>query len=78
MESKTCKTFEMHKALIFSVMQKQAGTVAKALLELVMNSADAGSKRIDIAITREGFTDHTVRSSIGLRMDAIRMGDTWV
>jgi len=56
MESKTCKTFEMHKALIFSVMQKQAGTVAKALLELVMNSADAGSKRIDIAITREGFT----------------------
>jgi hypothetical protein len=38
----------MHPDLLFSVIKNQAGTIGKAILELVMNSIDAGSTRVDI------------------------------
>lgn len=44
------REFRMHKNLLWSVVQSQAGTLSKALLECVMNSVDAGGSfcRIDI------------------------------
>jgi hypothetical protein len=43
--------FEAHDALLVSVMREQAGTLAKAIQEGVMNSIDAGATRIDIRAT---------------------------
>lgn len=43
--------FEAHDALLLSVMREQAGTLAKAVQEGVMNSIDAGATRVDIRAT---------------------------
>lgn len=47
--------FEAHDALLLSVMREQAGTLAKAVQEGVMNSIDAGASRIDIIATPTGI-----------------------
>lgn len=47
------RAFRMHKDLLWSVVQSQAGTLSKALLECVMNSTDAGSTFCKIDLTRE-------------------------
>lgn len=49
------RSFKMHPALLFSVIQSQAGTQGKALLEGVMNSIDAGASRVEVDVTAEGF-----------------------
>jgi hypothetical protein len=46
----TAHNFEMHPDLLRSVIKKQAGTLDKALLEGIMNSIDAGAKRVDVTI----------------------------
>ena len=43
--------FEAHDALLLSVMREQAGTLAKAVQEGVMNSIDAGAGRVDVRTT---------------------------
>jgi hypothetical protein len=43
--------FEMHRRLLYDVILKQAGTLAKAILEGVMNSVDSGSKSCHITLT---------------------------
>jgi len=48
------RQFKMHEALLYSVIQKQAGSLAKAGLEGTMNSVDAGATRVDI--TCDGTT----------------------
>lgn len=47
--------FNIHPAIIFSLITAQASGVEKALLELVMNSVDAGATRIDISLDQNGF-----------------------
>lgn len=49
------KTFSVHPALIYTIITKQASGVHKALLELAMNSVDAGATEIHLNITEEGF-----------------------
>ncbi len=44
------RTFRMHPALLRSVIRYQSGTLAKAVLEAVMNSVDAGAKRVDLTV----------------------------
>lgn len=51
----TAKEFSVHPALIYSLITKQASGAPKALLELVMNSVDAGSTRIDIELSPKGY-----------------------
>jgi hypothetical protein len=46
------RPFKMHPNLLISVMKAQAGTIAKAVLELVMNSIDASSSKIEIVLDR--------------------------
>lgn len=48
--------FTMDPNLLVSVIKTQAGTLSKALLEGVMNSIDAGASRVDITVTKTGFT----------------------
>ncbi len=45
------RSFRMDPALLWSVIKSQAGTLAKALLELVMNSIDAGASQVSITLT---------------------------
>jgi hypothetical protein len=46
------RSFRMHPDLLYSVIKNQAGTIAKAVLELVMNSIDAGATKVDIIMDR--------------------------
>lgn len=46
------RKFSVHPDIIYHLIVAQAGSLAKAALECVMNSIDAGARRIDIDITR--------------------------
>lgn len=50
------RQLKMHPALLWSVIERQAGTIAKAILEGGMNSVDAGSSFCDITITTKSFS----------------------
>lgn len=45
------RRFQMHPQLLMDVMRRQAGTLGKALLEGVMNSADAKATKCDVTLT---------------------------
>lgn len=47
------RAFKVHPQLLFDVIQRQAGTLTKALCEGVMNSIDAGSKAVDVKIAED-------------------------
>lgn len=49
------RNFRMHPALLWSVIQSQAGTPEKALLEAIMNAVDANASRCDIVIDEKGY-----------------------
>ncbi|MHA7594352.1 ATP-binding protein [Pantoea sp. XAF26B01_ASV70] len=48
--------FELDPEIIHHIIYSQAGSVAKALIELIMNSVDAGAGAVTLDITPEGFT----------------------
>lgn len=50
------KEFRLHKAALYSIIQAQAGTFEKALLELVMNAVDAGSTNVTVKLTNNIFS----------------------
>lgn len=47
--------FQMHPELLLSVIQRQAGTLGKAVLEGVMNAIDAGATRVDVGLDEESL-----------------------
>lgn len=49
------KTFNVHPAIIKSIILEQAGDPVKALAELVMNSIDAGATAIHLNVNSNGF-----------------------
>lgn len=50
------RDFRISNNMIFHLVFSQAGTIAKALGELVMNAQDAGAKTFRVSIGPEGFT----------------------
>jgi hypothetical protein len=50
------RNFKMHPKLLMDVIKRQAGSLAKAVLEGVMNGVDAGATRIEIALTPKKLT----------------------
>jgi len=44
------RTFKMHDKLLLDVIQKQAGSIQKAVLEGVMNSIEAGATKVDVSV----------------------------
>lgn len=53
--SKEVRNFRMDPNLLYSVIQSQAGTLNKAILESVMNSIDAGATRVDVILDRKSY-----------------------
>lgn len=49
------RAFRLDKNILKHVIKSQAGTPDKALLELVMNSVDAGASRVDIELSENTF-----------------------
>ncbi len=47
------REFKMHSNLMHTIIYKQSGSLEKALTELIMNSSDADSTRIDIDFDSE-------------------------
>lgn len=45
------RAFRMHKDILWSIIKSQAGTLGKAVLELVMNSIDAGASKVSVDLT---------------------------
>lgn len=50
------RAFKLHPDILWSIIQAQAGTLEKALLELVMNSIDAGASKVDLLLTETNFS----------------------
>lgn len=50
------RTFGLHPNILLTIIREQAGSIAKALAELVMNSVDAGATRIDISTDENSFS----------------------
>lgn len=50
------KQFKVDPAILYSIITAQAGTPAKAFLELVMNSIDANATQVQLNITTSGFS----------------------
>jgi hypothetical protein len=48
---KSTRSFELHGEVFNLLVEKQSGTLAKAVTELVMNAIDAESPKVDIRIT---------------------------
>lgn len=55
MKSET-RNFRMHPQLLMDVIQRQAGTLSKAILEGVMNGIDAGARKIAVSLTPNQLT----------------------
>ncbi len=49
------REFALDKNLLWTVIQNQAGSLSKGLLELVMNSVDAGASRVDLTLDARTF-----------------------
>lgn len=48
------RAFTVHPGIIKHLIKEQAGTVVKAVAELIMNSVDAGATRIDMEFREDG------------------------
>lgn len=49
------REFKLHKDILWSIIQSQAGTLGKAILELVMNLIDAGATKVDIRVSNDNI-----------------------
>jgi hypothetical protein len=49
------RSFTVDPAILFSIIHSQAGTLAKAMLEAVMNAIDAGATKCDITLSETQF-----------------------
>lgn len=55
-ETVDTRQFSVSPHIIYSLIKAQAGSLAKGLLECVMNSVDAGAKNIDIVLNNRSLT----------------------
>lgn len=49
------RTFSVDPAIIYSLISAQAGTLAKALLECIMNSVDAGATEVSVTFDQKAL-----------------------
>lgn len=64
--------FELDPEIIHHIIHSQAGSIGKAVIELIMNSVDAGARQVVLTITREGFTCADDGQGFASREDVLR------
>lgn len=64
--------FTLDPQVIHHIIHSQAGSIAKALIELVMNSVDAQASSLDLTVTREGFVAADNGQGFASEEDVIR------
>lgn len=61
------RSFKIHPSIIRTIIHEQAGSLEKAMAELVMNSVDAGATRIDIYMNQSARTFRVVDNGRGFQ-----------
>ena len=50
------RQFRIHPKMLYDVIQRQAGTLSKAILECIMNAVDAGASKCEIEVKQDAVT----------------------
>lgn len=64
--------FELDPQIIHHIIYSQAGSIGKAIIELVMNSVDAGATSVALEINSEGFSCKDDGQGFASRDDVLR------
>jgi hypothetical protein len=64
--------FELDPQIIHHIIYSQAGSIGKAVIELLMNSVDAQATSVSLSMTREGFACRDDGTGFASREDVIR------
>ena len=64
--------FELDPQIIHHIIYSQAGSIGKAIIELLMNSVDARAKAVQLSMTKEGFECADDGTGFASREDVIR------
>ena len=64
--------FELDPQIIHHIIYSQAGSIGKAVIELLMNSVDASAKTVKFTITKEGFYCEDDGKGFASREDVLR------
>lgn len=64
--------FELDPQIIHHIIYSQAGSVGKAIIELLMNSVDAGAKSVQLTMTKSGFNCSDDGRGFASRDDVLR------
>ncbi|EBV2165541.1 ATP-binding protein [Salmonella enterica subsp. enterica serovar Eastbourne] len=64
--------FELDPQIIHHIIYSQAGSIGKAIIELVMNSIDAGATAVTLNISSAGFSCHDDGAGFASREDVLR------
>ncbi|MCY9763256.1 ATP-binding protein [Paenibacillus alvei] len=64
--------FELDPQIIHHIIHSQAGSIGKAIIELIMNSVDANAKSVQLKLTREGFSCSDDGAGFASKEDVLR------
>ena len=64
--------FELDPAIIHHIIYSQAGSIGKAVIELIMNSVDADARSVVLAMSKDGFTCKDDGRGFTARDDVLR------
>ncbi|MGP5109592.1 ATP-binding protein [Pseudomonas helleri] len=64
--------FELDPQIIHHIIYSQAGSIGKAIIELLMNSVDARASSVHLSLTRSGFTCSDDGQGFANRDDVVR------
>ncbi|KND62348.1 hypothetical protein BVER_01831 [Candidatus Burkholderia verschuerenii] len=64
--------FELDPAIIHHIIYSQAGSIGKAVIELIMNSVDADARSVVLTMSKDGFTCKDDGRGFATREDVLR------
>lgn len=64
--------FTLDPQVIHHIIHSQAGSIGKALIELIMNSVDAQAERLDLVVTQDGFSAQDNGNGFASREDIVQ------
>lgn len=64
--------FELDPQIIHHIIYSQAGSIGKALIELLMNAVDASASAVHLSLSRTGFTCRDDGQGFASREDVVR------